>query len=248
MKQRTAIAVSVIFFAAAPVLFAAENAAGPATPQAITDTDRVSAQQHYVKGLEFFEKGVPDQASLEWKTALQLDPGNKDAKSGLEKLKDAPEKTETAARQYNTEENPSSLVGGYRGVTLPMPGDQLLYLKKGDRVDLLVTFEAVMGDEAKGKNADKKNSKETGAKQEPATEEHKEMVTATILQNVVVVNVVKPLKTDGTGAVELLVNPNEAQYAALSAAKGKSVGITVRAPGDVELHPMEMASFRRLIR
>ena len=186
MKQRTAIAVSVIFFAAMPVLFAAETT--------------------------------------------------------------APEKTAPAARQYNTEENPSSLVGGYRGVTLPMPGDQLLYVKKGDRVDLLVTFEAAIGDKAKGKDAKKKDPKETAAKQEPAKEEHKEIVTATILQNVVVVNVQKPPKTDGTGAVELLVNPNEAQYAALSAARGKSVSLTIRAPGDVELHPMEMASFRRLIR
>ena len=244
MKQRTTIAVSVIFFAAAPVLFAADIAA----PQAITDTDRASAQQHYVKGLEFFEKGVPGQASLEWKTALQLDPGNKDAKSGREKLKSAPEDKSAAARQYNTEENPASLVGGYRGVTLPMSGDQLLYLKKGDRVDLLVTFEAVMGASAKEKSAGKNKPKETGAKQETAKDEHTEMVTATILQNVVVVNVVKPVKTDGTGAVELLVNPNEAQYAALSAARGKSVSITVRTPGDVELHPMEMASFRRLIK
>lgn len=119
------------------------------------------------------------------------------------------------------------LVAGYRGTPLPIAGDQLLYVKKGDRVDLLVTFEAAM----------KEGLKET-----------KEMMTATILQNVIVINVRKADKPEGTGAIELLLNPNEAQYAALSVAKGKRVNITVRAPGDVELHPMEMASFRRLIK
>ncbi|HBA60628.1 MAG TPA: hypothetical protein DCZ92_07380 [Elusimicrobia bacterium] len=119
------------------------------------------------------------------------------------------------------------LVAGYRGTPLPVPGDQLLYVKKGDRVDLLVTFEAIMNDGGK---------------------ERKEMTTATILQNVIVINVLKADKPEGAGAIELLLNPNEAQYAALSVARGKAINITVRAPGDVELHPMEMASFRRLIK
>ena len=62
-----------------------------------------------------------------------------------------------AAPQYG-------LVKGYRGTTLPVGGDQALYLKKGDRVDVLVTFDA-------------------------ATKEAKEKVTATILQNVLVLGV-----------------------------------------------------------
>ena len=120
------------------------------------------------------------------------------------------------------------LVKGYRGVTIPVGYDQLLFLKKGDRVDVLVTFDAKMKD---------KNDKT----------ERKEKLTASILQNVVVINISKPEKEDQPGAVELLLNPNEAQYAALSISQGQ-VTITVRAPGDVELHPMEMASFRKLIR
>lgn len=119
------------------------------------------------------------------------------------------------------------LVQGYRGTTLPVGGDQVLYVKKGDRVDVLVTFDA------KTQDKDKK--------------ERKEKVTATILQNVVVLNVRRPEKVDDLGAVELLLNPVEAQYAALSLAQG-SIHIAVRAVGDVELHPMEMASFRRLIK
>lgn len=115
---------------------------------------------------------------------------------------------------------------GYRGTTLPAPGSQLLFLKKGDRVDVLVTFDAKMSEDGK---------------------ERKEKVTSTFLQNIVVINVVKPEKADGLGAVELLLNPVEAQYAALALAQG-DVTITVRAPGDTELHPMEIASFRRLIR
>lgn len=116
------------------------------------------------------------------------------------------------------------VVEGYRGAAITVGWDQLLYVKKGDRVDVLVTFEAVMKDD------------------------RKEKVTATILQNVVVLNVMKPAKREGAGVIELLLNPNEAQYAALSIAQGNKVQITVRAPGDLELHPMEMASFRRLIK
>jgi len=118
------------------------------------------------------------------------------------------------------------LVRGYRGTTLAVGGDQLLYVKKGDRVDVLVTFDAKMEDKDKV--------------------ERKEKVTASILQNVVVINVRKAEKVDETGAVELLLNPVEAQYAALAVAQG-NIHITVRAPGDVELKPMEIATFRKLI-
>ncbi|HNT98218.1 MAG TPA: RcpC/CpaB family pilus assembly protein [Elusimicrobiales bacterium] len=117
-----------------------------------------------------------------------------------------------------------SVAQGYRGAAITVGWDQLLYVKKGDRVDVLVTFDALMKDD------------------------RKEKVTATILQNVVVLNVMKPAKREGAGVIELLLNPNEAQYAALSVAQGQKVHISVRAPGDLELHPMEMASFRRLIK
>ncbi len=123
--------------------------------------------------------------------------------------------------------SPAGIIAGYRGVSIPLGGDQLLFLKKDDMVDVLVTFDA------KTKDDDKT--------------ERQEKVTATILQNVLVINVRKPEKADGFGAVELLLNPNEAQYAALSIAQGK-ITISVRAPGDVEMHPMEIASFRRLIK
>jgi hypothetical protein len=121
----------------------------------------------------------------------------------------------------------AGLVKGYRGTTLAVSGHQLLFVKKGDRVDVLVTFDA------KTKDKDKK--------------ERKEKITASILQNVVVINVEKPARVDEPGAIELLLNPNEAQYAALSVTQG-TVSITVRAPGDTEMHQMEMASFRKLIR
>lgn len=119
------------------------------------------------------------------------------------------------------------LVKGYRGTSVTVGGDQLLFLKKGDRVDVLVTFDAKMED------------KDGKVRQEK--------ITSTFLQNVVVINVHKPAKVSETGAVELLLNPVEAQYAALAIAQG-DVSIVVRAPGDTELHPMEIASFRRLIK
>lgn len=111
---------------------------------------------------------------------------------------------------------------GYRGLTLPIAGVQLLNVKKGDSVDVLVTFNAVMNDD------------------------RKEMVTATILQNVLVLEVSRPDKVADTGAIQLMLNPNEAQYAALSTAQAQSMTLSKRTPGDREMHPMEMASFRRL--
>ncbi|HAU90716.1 MAG TPA: hypothetical protein DCW72_11065, partial [Elusimicrobia bacterium] len=48
-------------------------------------------------------------------------------------------------------------------------------------------------------------------------------------------------------ALSLALNPNEAQYLALSMKQGE-LAVVVRGLGDVELHPMEIASFKRLIK
>src|SRR3989338_7833685 len=98
----------------------------------------------------------------------------------------APVSTETAKAKpaEKAKAPPAEIAPGYRGTSVPIDGDQLLYLKKGDRVDVMVTFEARVGDE-KG--------------------DRKEMVTPTILQNVVVINLVKPEKAGVKGAVELLL-------------------------------------------
>ena len=107
---------------------------------------------------------------------------------------------------------------GFRAVTLPILKHQLINLKPGERVDLMVTFDAIL---AKGE---------------------KEKITATILQNVLVLTVNLAETTVG-----LMVNPNEAQYAALATDKGE-LWLLVRTPGDTEVKPMEMASFRKLFR
>jgi Flp pilus assembly protein CpaB len=132
---------------------------------------------------------------------------------------------------------------GYRGCVLPLDNDLLRLVKPGDRVDILVTFDAVMGDN------------------------RKEKVTATILQNVLVLGVGANLGQGMSGAqakakekaeaadqafsdkmgLSLALNPNEAQYLALSLKQGE-VSVVVRGLGDVELHPMEIASFKRLIK
>ena len=132
---------------------------------------------------------------------------------------------------------------GYRGCVLPLENDLLRLIKPGDRVDILVTFDAVMGDN------------------------RKEKVTATILQNVLVLGVGGNLGQGLSGqqakakdaaasadqafsekaALSLALNPNEAQYLSLSLKQGE-VAVIVRGLGDVELHPMEIASFKRLIK
>ncbi|HNT96755.1 MAG TPA: Flp pilus assembly protein CpaB [Elusimicrobiales bacterium] len=132
---------------------------------------------------------------------------------------------------------------GYRGCILPMENELLRLVKPGDRVDVLVTFDAVMGDS------------------------RKEKVTATILQNVLVLGVGTNLGQgmsgdmakakagkeaadqafSDKGVLSLALNPNEAQYLSLSAKTG-DVSVVVRGLGDIELHPMEIASFRKLIK
>lgn len=56
-------------------------------------------------------------------------------------------------------------------------------------------------------------------------------------------------KSDTTKSVLFLaVNPNEAQYLALTIDGEYTLRIINRKKGDVEMHPMEMASFRKLFR
>ena len=137
----------------------------------------------------------------------------------------------------------SGVPAGFRAVTIPLSGERMAFLKKGDRVDVLVTFEAIMADNKK------------------------EKVTATILQNVLVIAVGTNLgqgmnakqfknmgeKEDKTAAfsekasVSLALNPNEAQYLALAIKQGDPT-VIMRGLGDAEMHPMEMASFRKLFR
>lgn len=131
---------------------------------------------------------------------------------------------------------------GYRGATLAVDSDLIKLIKPGDRVDILVTFDAIVGDK-------------------------KEKVTATILQNVLVLGVGSNLgqgisadlakkqssqeaamqSFSDKGVLSLALNPIEAQYLSLSQEVGK-VGIVVRALGDVEVHYMEIASFKKLIK
>ncbi len=132
---------------------------------------------------------------------------------------------------------------GYRGCILPMGKDVLRLIKPGDRIDVLVTFDAKMSDNKK------------------------EKVTATILQNVLVLGVgsnlgqgisaaqAKSAKAKESeaqafserGALSVALNPQEAQYLSLSFKQGE-VSIIVRGLGDIEIHPMEIATFRRLIK
>lgn len=131
---------------------------------------------------------------------------------------------------------------GYRGAILNIESQLLGLIKPGDRVDVLVTFDAQFRD-------------------------RKEKVTATILQNVLVLGVGSDLGQGMSardavakdkaeemaeafserGVLSLALNPREAQYLALSTRLGETT-VVVRGLGDLEMHPMEMASFRKLFR
>lgn len=131
-----------------------------------------------------------------------------------------------AALAWSTTDSPSAGMPerkqGYRAMSIGLPGTQLAFVKKGDRVDVVATFEAKMKD-------------------------GKEKMSATMLQNVIVTNILRPAKLDEIGVLELLVNPNEAQYLALSRVQGE-IQVLVRAPDDTEMKPMEMAALRKLFR
>ncbi|MFC1679887.1 Flp pilus assembly protein CpaB [Elusimicrobiota bacterium] len=135
---------------------------------------------------------------------------------------------------------------GYRGAIIPIESDMMKLVKPGDRIDVLVTFDALMADS------------------------RKEKVTATILQNVLVLGVgsnlgqgmtamqfgEKEKKEKQTAAFAekgimsvggCSPSTNEAQYLALAMKQGE-LTVVLRGLGDIEMHPMEMASFRKLFR
>ena len=226
MKMLKIALVCAVALTAAGRVHAGELGA-PGTPVAAEQAKQApgakeQAQLRYLAGLKYFQAGDHEKARAEWSAAAAIDPQNPDVKAGLERVRQV-----QAAPAAPAKAPVVGLVKGYRGTPVTVGGDQLLFVKKGDRVDVLVTFDARMED---------KDGKE-----------RKEKITSTFLQNVVVINVHKPAKVSEAGAVELLLNPVEAQYAALAIAQG-NVNIVVRAPGDTEMHPMEIASFRKLIK
>jgi Tfp pilus assembly protein PilF len=52
-----------------------------------TDVDRKrEAQQHYLSGMIYFQKGDYAKAKEEWSLCQQLDPENPEVRAGLERL------------------------------------------------------------------------------------------------------------------------------------------------------------------
>jgi len=163
-------------------------------------------------------------------TRVRVPKGNQITKSGLTSL------SPTAGLSVK-------IPPGYRGAVVPVETDLLRLIKPGDRIDILVTFDALMADN------------------------RKEKVTATILQNVLVLGVASDLGQGMTaqqfgekakddqqqaafaekGVLSVALNPNEAQYLSLAMKQGE-ITVILRGLGDVEMHPMEMASFRKLFR
>ena len=110
------------------------------------------------------------------------------------------------------------LVAGYRGFVMELPKAQLSWVKKGAYLDVISVFEAQMKDN------------------------RKEKISATILQNVKVAGV-----DHRRGTIVLLLNPVEAEYAALAPVQG-TVSIALRAAGDSKLAQLEIGSYTKLIR
>jgi pilus assembly protein CpaB len=131
---------------------------------------------------------------------------------------------------------------GYRGAVLPIDPGMKSLIKPGDRVDILLTFEAVM----------------EGSRHE--------RVTITILQNILVVAVGSNMGQGATAGqlksqtdkddkllamsdkalLSLALNPNELEYLALAQRQG-DIAIGVRGLGDYEMHTMPLASLSHLM-
>lgn len=116
----------------------------------------------------------------------------------------------------------SRLINGDRAVAVSVDESQLLNLRDGDHVDLIAVFDA---NSAQGSDR----------------------LAATLIQNVEVLGVDKTDDRPGKGVLQLRLNPTEAQFAAL-AVRQAEIAVVLRRPGDAELHPMEMSTFRKMFR
>lgn len=112
---------------------------------------------------------------------------------------------------------------GYRGIALPVPSWQAQFISPGNRIDVIATL----------------------AKEHPGRP--KEDFARTILQNVLVLDVRKPLRDGEPSAIELALNPNEAQFLALAISDGR-ISVALRSDEDAEMHPMDMTGCRKLFR
>lgn len=118
------------------------------------------------------------------------------------------------------------LLEGGRVVPMVFPAWQAEGLKRGDRVDLLITYD------------------------NPVAGGTRETIAATIIQAAPVLSVTRP-KDDSAEAkcsVRLILTPVQAQYAALAAVQARELRLAVRAEGDAEIKPMEAANFKKIIK
>jgi hypothetical protein len=111
---------------------------------------------------------------------------------------------------------------GYRSVPILAHDYELRDVRPGDRVDVLAVFDAT-------------------------TVQLPVKYAATLLQNVMVLGVARSGKLEGKGVIYLMLNPIEAQFAALGPHQGE-LSVILRPPSDKEIHPVEMSDFRRLFR
>lgn len=81
----------------------------------------------------------------------------------------------------------------------------------------------------------------------PSTFPGRGKVTATLMKYVLVLDVRRSESSAGKRVLLMALNPNEAQYVALASDSGK-IRIILRGEGDMEDHPMELASLSRLFR
>ena len=128
-----------------------------------------------------------------------------------------------ASRLPATEAYRGRLPEGYLAMSMTLDADQLMFVKPDDRLDILATMDRP----GKGKDREK--------------------ITATLLKRVKVLDVRKSESGAAKSVVLVALNPNEGQYLALAIEIG-SVRVLLRRQGDLEEHPMELASFRNIFR
>jgi hypothetical protein len=156
-------------------------------------------------------------------SALVMGPGSEGPEISIEPPPAVSACAPGAGRVERSTFDKAGPAAGKRAVSVSIGEDQLLDVKVGDRVDVLAVFEVVTATKSR------------------------EMMSATVLQNVRILGVAHAGSLLGKGVLSLELNAIEAQYAHL-AANQTILGLSRRAASDKELHPFEMSSLRRLFR
>ena len=143
-----------------------------------------------------------------------------------------PEKCDELVKQGNSQgkaDRPSVLASvekrmraGYPALSLSVSSDKAMFVRPGDRIDVLATIDGGRGKEGR-----------------------KQKITLTVLQNILVLDNRRSEARPGQNILLLALNYAEVQYAAL-AADTADIQVLLREKSDTEAHTINPATLERM--